>query len=85
MGKLDKLKEKFKNPDSTVTYLEATQLLKGLNFIEDNKGKTSGSRVYFFRKSDGAIIMLHKPHPNKELKKYAKRNLVQNLQDRGDL
>lgn len=48
MGKLDKLKEKFKNPDSTVTYLEATQLLKGLNFIEDNKGKTSGSRVCFF-------------------------------------
>ena len=85
MGKLDKLKEKFKNPDSTVTYLESTQLLKGLNFIEDNKGKTSGSRVCFFRKSDGAIIMLHKPHPNKELKKYAKRNLVQNLQDRGDL
>ncbi len=85
MGKLDKLKEKFKNPDSRVTYLEATQLLKGLNFIEDNKGKTSGSRVCFFRKSDGAIIMLHKPHPNKELKKYAKRNLVQNLQDRGDL
>lgn len=39
----------------------------------------------FFRKSDGAIIMLHKPHPNKELKKYAKRNLVQNLHDRGDL
>lgn len=85
MGKLDKLKEKFKNPDSTVTYQEATQLLNGLNFIEDNKGKTSGSRVCFFRKSDGAIIMLHKPHPNKELKKYAKRNLVENLQERGDL
>lgn len=85
MSKLDKLKEKFKNTNSTVTYLEATQLLQGLNFIEDTKGKTSGSRVCFFRKSDGAIIMLHKPHPNKELKNYAKRNLVKNLQEKGDL
>lgn len=85
MSRLDKLKEKFLNPTSTITYNEAAQLLKWLNFIEDNKGKTSGSRVCFFRESDVAVIMLHKPHPDKELKSYAKRNLVKNLQERGDL
>ena len=32
-----------------------------------NKGKTSGSRVRFYRPTDGKLIDLHKSHPNLEM------------------
>jgi hypothetical protein len=85
MSKIDKLKKKILNINSVITFDEVVQLLKALGYELDNKGKTSGSRVSFFRKADNAVIMLHKPHPNNELKKYAKKELINNLKERGDL
>lgn len=44
-------------------------LLDYLEFTKSNKGKTSGSRVMFTSEEHGSIL-LHKPHPQKELKAY---------------
>ena len=42
----------------------AKYLLRQLGFIKSKKGKTSGSRVKFFRTSDRETILMHKPHPS---------------------
>ncbi len=64
MSRLDKAKERLKSIPKDYTYSEAKYLLGQLGFVENNKGKTSGSRVKFERESDGKIILLHKPHPS---------------------
>ncbi|MBP3927004.1 MAG: type II toxin-antitoxin system HicA family toxin, partial [Clostridium sp.] len=46
------------------------------------KGKTSGSRVMFIRDGYGRIL-LHKPHPKKELKAYQIKQLVEMLEQEG--
>ena len=50
-------------------------MLKGLGYTKEEKGKTSGSRVMFCK--DGyPPILLHKPHPRKELLAYQIRQLT---------
>ena len=71
--------------EGTITFDEVSALLKGLGYELDTKGKTSGSRYEFYRECDGAKIMLHKPHPGKEMKPYAKRQLLEALTIRGDI
>jgi hypothetical protein len=70
MSKHQKLIEKFKQRRSGITYQELRSLLSGLGYKEQHSGKTSGSRIAFFRASTKHIIRLHKPHPGNELKKY---------------
>lgn len=62
MSKIDKAKERLSLCPKDYTYSEAKYLLTQLGFQEFNKGKTSGSRVKFYRVSDQRIILLHKPH-----------------------
>ncbi|MBR2207555.1 MAG: type II toxin-antitoxin system HicA family toxin [Synergistaceae bacterium] len=64
MSKLEKAKERLKRIPKDYTYSEAKALLLRLGFMEFNKGKTSGSRVKFYRVIDGKSILLHKPHPS---------------------
>ncbi len=53
-----------------------------LGFYEENKGKTSGSRVVFI--SDKEIkIELHKPHPGNVLKPYQINILINKLKEIG--
>ena len=54
-------------------------LLKYFDFDYSNKGKTSGSRVIFESENHGCI-MLHKPHPQKELKAYQIKQLIEYLE-----
>ena len=66
MSRWKNVENKFKRLDKTITYDEAVVLLEHYGYVQDNKGKTSGSRVRFtsaFHK----YILLHKPHPQKEL------------------
>lgn len=58
-------------------YNEAKHLLLRLGFIESNKGKTSGSRVEFCK--DDKTVLLHRPHPNGELKSYQVKQLIDTL------
>lgn len=85
MSKFDKAKERIKLKPKDYTYTEAKSLLSQMGFVEYQKGKTSGSRVKFFRKEDQKIILLHKPHPDDVMKSGAVRDLLQYLSDLGEL
>ena len=85
MSKIDKLIEKLKTVPTDFEYSEVKSLLSHLGYEEYSKGKTSGSRVLFMRKTDGKKIMLHKPHPQSTLKKYAASDLLNTLMQNGDL
>ena len=79
MGKKEKLIERIRRLPRDFTYNEAATLLAALGFVEDNKGSTSGSRVQFRKEGISQTLMLHKPHPQKELKPYVVRQLLEYL------
>lgn len=85
MTKLNRLKDKIRRIPKDFTFSELKKLLIGLGYTEYSKGKTSGSRVRFYREADGSIIDLHKPHPGNEVKMYALRQVVDVLKKAGDL
>jgi len=85
MSKIEKAKKRLLSKPKDYTFTEAKSLLQSLGFEQKNKGKTSGSRVGFYRGSDKAAILLHKPHPDETLKEYAVGQLIDNLKDIGDL
>ncbi len=70
MSSFDKLLKKFLEKSKNFTYDELMSLLRGLGYREIRKGKTSGSRVAFVHDETKHVIRLHKPHPQKELKRY---------------
>ncbi len=81
MGKLEKMIERLKSNPKDFTFEEMQTLLLALGFELSNKGKTSGSRVKFFK--DGAFIILHKPHPRKELLSYQIKQIIETLSEEG--
>ncbi len=82
MSQKDKLIIKLKAKSHSFTFDEAELLLKHFRYVRLDKGKTSGSRVLF--KSDNyAPIMLHKPHPRKELLVYQIKQLIEILEQEG--
>lgn len=85
MSRFEKLKARIESCPSDYTYSEAKTFLRQLGFEEGTKGKTSGSRVCFFRESDGRIIMLHKPHPSDVMKRGAVRKLLDQLKEWGEI
>lgn len=85
MSKLAKAKMRLREEPKDYTYSEARYLLSQLGFVEYNKGKTSGSRVRFYRKCDNKIILLHKPHPGDEMKPGAVKELSSYLKELGEL
>ena len=70
MSKHEKIIKKLNSRPKNFTYNELCQLLKGYGYVENHKGKTSGSRVAFINNNTNHIIRLHKPHPGNELKQY---------------
>ena len=83
MGQTEKLISKLKMCPKTFTFDDAEALLNFLSFHRNNKGQTSGSRVMFSSERCGMKILLHKPHPQKELKAYQVRKLVELLEREG--
>lgn len=79
MSQKDKLIKKLKTLPKDFTFEDAETLLKYLDYLRSNKGKTSGSRVVFYRDGFPPILM-HKPHPQKELKVYQVRQLLELLE-----
>ena len=75
MGQKEKLIQRLKSKPKDFTFQEAETLLGYLEYIRSNKGKTSGSRVVFESNEHGNIL-LHKPHPNNELKIYQIKQLI---------
>ena len=84
-NKYDKLKARVLSIPNDLTFAEMQSFLKHLGYEEQSKGKTSGSRVAFFRDKDKSTILLHKPHPQKEIKEYAIRQVIEALKRNGEI
>lgn len=74
MARWKLVEEKFMNGSKSITYNDAVVLLEHYGYKEDNKGRTSGSRVRFTCETH-CDILLHRPHPQKELKEYIIKDL----------
>ncbi|MDD3206004.1 MAG: type II toxin-antitoxin system HicA family toxin [Lachnospiraceae bacterium] len=85
MSQIEKLKSKLLSRPKDMTYTEIKKLLNSLDFAEYNKGKTSGSRVAFYRESDNLTIRIHKPHPGDIVKLYVVDQLIEYLTNIGEL
>ena len=82
MGTKDKLIERFKRLPSDFTFDEMERLLAIFGYEKSDKGRTSGSRV-IFKNRDGRPIMLHKPHPGNIVKRYAMKQVLDDLIESG--
>lgn len=82
MSKRDKLLIRFMTLPRDFTWSELKAMLEGFGFTESQAGKTSGSRVRFYKDSYPPI-MLHKPHPGSILKNYQMKYIKEYLQNEG--
>ena len=69
MGQKEKLIQRLKSKPKDMTFQEIETLLRYLSYERSDKGRTSGSRVMFVSETHPPIL-LHKPHPRKELLAY---------------
>ena len=82
MGQKEKLIEHLKSKPKDFTFNDAETLLGYFDYKRSNKGQTSGSRVMFVS-DNHPPIMLHKPHPRKELLAYQIKQLIDILEQEG--
>ena len=82
MGQKEKLIKRLKSKPKDFTFEEAETLLGYLSYQRSDKGRTSGSRVAFISENH-APILLHKPHPRKELLSYQVKQLLETLEQEG--
>lgn len=83
MGKKEKLIKKLRSNPKDFTFEEAETLLEYLSYHRNNKGRTSGSRIMFTSADHQTKILLHRPHPRKELLKYQIDELIHQLEQEG--
>ena len=81
MGKKDKLLERLKSNPKDFTFNEACTLLESLGYTVSTGGKTSGSRVKFYRGSK--VFTMHRPHQRKELLEYQVKEIISELREEG--
>lgn len=79
MSKKEKLKRRLASKPRDFTYDELRSLLNGFGYSEDQRGKTSGSRVALIHIHKHHVISLHKPHPGNILKQYQINQLIDEL------
>ena len=82
MGQKEKLIEQLKSKPRDFTFDDAETLLGYFDLRRFNKGRSSGSRVIFTGGDHGKFLM-HKPHPQKELKPYQVKELLEYLEREG--
>lgn len=82
MGQKEKLIERLKAKPKAFTFDDAESLLRYFGYERSNKGRTSGSRIVFVSEQHPPILM-HKPHPRKELLEYQVKQLIQILEQEG--
>ena len=85
MSKKEKQISRLLSKPKDFTFDELSSLLKGLGYVQDNKGKTSGSRVAFINQVTKSIIRLDKPHPDNKLKSYIVNYIITKLKEGGDI
>jgi len=77
MSSHEKLLERFLKLPKDFTWDELKRLVKRYGYYQDNKGKTSGSRVRFENKDSDICLDLHKPHPKNILKPYQMKDILE--------
>lgn len=83
MSKKEKIINRLKLKPKDFTYDEAKNVLNIFGFIENNKGKTSGSKVVFINKNNKKVE-LHKPHSSNILKPYQIKIIIDVLKEEKD-
>ncbi|EMO53837.1 type II toxin-antitoxin system HicA family toxin [Leptospira noguchii] len=83
MSKSEKLIQRFLGRPKDFSYDELRKLFSGFGYIEDNSGKSSGSRVAWIHSETKHIIRLHKPHPKNILKSYQINQILDELKSEG--
>ena len=76
MGKTEKLLERLENAKNTFPYRDLVVLLNQLGY---EKFEMAGSRVRFFNAQTQHMILLHRPHPENEIKGGALKAVKQAL------
>lgn len=77
MSKKEKLIERLKSNPKDFTFEELQTVLEAFGFELSNQGRTSGSRVKFLK--GNIAVVLHKPHPRKELLDYQIKQVIETL------
>lgn len=85
MSKLEKQIKRLQSKPKDFTYDELKNILNNLGFDENNRGKTSGSRVVFENKDFNKKIEIHKPHPKNIIKIYQINEVLRLLKEWGIL
>lgn len=83
MSKKEKLIQRLRSKPRDFTFEECETLLSLLSFVPSNKGKTSGSRISFENMQLDIKVIMHKPHPRKELPEYQIKQLIEELEQEG--
>ena len=83
MGTHEKLLQRFIRQPKDFTWDELTRLLQKYGYEQNNKGKTSGSRIVFEKEDSSISLDLHKPHPKNILKPYHMKDVFKFLKKIG--
>ena len=79
MSSYEKLLVRFLKLPKDFTWDELNRLLNKYGYFQNNKGKTSGSRVVFEKENSDISLDLHKPHPKNILKPYQMKDVLEFL------
>ncbi len=79
MSQKDKLVIKLKSRPKNMTFDEIESLLNSFGYKRSDKGRTSGSRIIFESEKHPSIL-LHKPHPRKEMLEYQIKQIIDVLE-----
>lgn len=82
MSTKDKMIKRFKSELGGFTVSDIETILGYCGYKRSNKGKTSGSRIIFVSDEYPAIL-IHKPHPQKEIPAYQIRQIREVLEQEG--
>ena len=83
MTRVEKLARQLMARPRTFRFDDAVRVMAWYGFDLDEKGKTSGSRMRFYREDDGRMMLMHIPHPGDELRSAAVRELASFLREAG--
>lgn len=83
MGEYEKLLKKLQSNPKDFTYRELQNIMSKNGYKEDNKGKSSGSRVEY--KGNTTSLRMHKPHGRNYLHDYQIKGVIEFLTKEGVL
>lgn len=84
MSSKNKLIDRFLSIPADFTWDELVKVLSSYGYQQIRLGKTGGSGRKFADENDN-LISLQEPRPSKIVKKYALRQIIENLKEKGKI